>query len=114
MESYDEEFKKIVRPHFESGRKIRSLAEKFHVSVNGIICRIKKCREDCEKNPAAKEEYDLMKENEFLKKSGGILRGGNQSAAYRFTDENSETIGVRGLLKKFGFCPSAYYNYRKL
>ncbi len=69
MGSYDEEFKKkVVRLHLESGRTIRSLAEEFHVSKNGISYWVKKYREECEKNPAAKEEYDLMKENLRLKR----------------------------------------------
>lgn len=68
MAKYDEEFKKkVVRLHLEGGRTLRSLADEFHLSKNGISYWIKQYREECEKNPAAKEEYDLMKENLRLK-----------------------------------------------
>ena len=69
MASNDEEFKKrIVRMHLEEGRTIKSLSEEYHVSENGIGYWLKKYREECSKNPAAKEEYDLMKENLKLRK----------------------------------------------
>ena len=69
MASYDEEFKKrIVRMHLEEGRTIKSLSEEYHVSENGIGYWLKKYREECSKDPAAKEEYDLMKENLKLRK----------------------------------------------
>ena len=88
MASYEEEFKKrIVRMHLEEGRTIKSLSEEYHVSENGIGYRLKKYREECTKDPAAKEEYDLMtenlrlrneleeakKENEFLKKAAAFF-----------------------------------------
>lgn len=69
MASYDEEFKKrIVRKHMGEGRTIRSLSEKYHVSEKGIGYWLKKYREECSKDPAAKEEYNLMKENLKLRK----------------------------------------------
>ena len=69
MASYEEEFKKrIVRMHLEEGRTIKSLSEEYHVSENGIGYWLKKYREECTKDPAAKEEYDLMKENLRLRK----------------------------------------------
>ena len=69
MARYEEEFKKrIVRMHLEEGRTIKSLSEEYHVSENGIRCWLKKYREECTKDPAAKEEYDLMKENLRLRK----------------------------------------------
>ncbi len=69
MASYDEEFKKrIVRKHMGERRTIRSLSEKYHVSEKGIGYWLKKYREECSKDPAAKEEYDLMKENLKLRK----------------------------------------------
>ena len=37
-------------------------------SENGIGYWLKKYREECSKNPAAQEEYDLMKENLRLRK----------------------------------------------
>ena len=105
MASYEEEFKKrIVRMRLEEGRTIKSLPEEYHVSENGIGYRLKKYREECTKDPAAKEEYDLMKENlrlrkeleeakkenDFLKKSGSILCEGDRLAAYRFIDEKKK------------------------
>ena len=69
MASYNEEFKKrIVCMHLEEGRTIKSLSEEYHVSENGIGYWLKKYREECLKDPAAKEEYDLMKENLKLRK----------------------------------------------
>ena len=69
MASYEEEFKKrIVRMYPEEGRTIKSLSEEYHVSENGIGYPLKKYREECTKDPAAKEEYDLMKENLKLRK----------------------------------------------
>ena len=69
MASYEEEFKKrIVRMHLEEGRTIKSLSKQYHVSENGIGYWLKKYREECTKDPAAKEEYDLMKENLRLRK----------------------------------------------
>ena len=73
MASYDEEFKKrMVRMHLEEGRTIKSLSEEYHVSENGIGYWLKKYREECLTDHAAKEEYDLMKENLIPKKSNGI------------------------------------------
>lgn len=69
MASYDEEFKKrIVQMHLEEGRTIKSLSQEYHVSDNGIGYWLKKYREECSKNLAAQEEYDLMKENLRLRK----------------------------------------------
>ena len=69
MASYKEEFKKrIVRLHLEERRTIKSLSEEYHISENGIGYWLKKYREECTKDPAAKEEYDLMKENLKLRK----------------------------------------------
>lgn len=54
--------------HPEDERTIKSLSEGYHVSENGIGCRLKKYSEEWAKDPAAKEEYDLMKENLKLRK----------------------------------------------
>ena len=54
--------------HLEEGRTIKSLLEEYHVSENGIGYWLKKYRKECSKNPAAQEEYDLMKENLRLRK----------------------------------------------
>ena len=75
MASYDEEFKKrIVRMHLEEGR----LSGEYHVSENGIGYWLKKYREECTKDPAAKEEYDLMKENLRLRKELEEMRKENE------------------------------------
>lgn len=60
--------KRLVRMHLEEGRTIKSLSEEYQVSENGIGYWLKKYREECSKNPAAQEEYDLMKENLRLRK----------------------------------------------
>ena len=79
MASYDEEFKKrIVRMHLAQGRTIKSLSEEYHVSENGIGYWLKKYREECSKDPAAKEEYDLMKENLKLRKELEEMRKENE------------------------------------
>ena len=57
MASYTEEFKKkVVRLHLEEGRSIRSLADEFNISKNGISYWIKKYREECTRNPAAQRQ----------------------------------------------------------
>lgn len=88
MATYDENFKKkIVKLHLEGGRTIRSLSDEFHISKNVISYWIKKYREECQTNPAANDEYDIMKENlrlrqeleearkenEFLKKAAAFF-----------------------------------------
>lgn len=89
MASYDEEFKKrIVRKHMGERRTIRSLSEKYHVSEKGIGYWLKKYREECSKDPAAKEEYDLMKENLKLRKELEEMKNENnflkKAAAQQF------------------------------
>jgi len=54
--------------HPEEGRMIKSLSEEYHASEKGIWYWLKKYREECTKDPAAKDEYDLMKENLRLRK----------------------------------------------
>lgn len=69
MGSYNEEFKKkIVRLHIESGQSLKSLADEYSVSKSGISNWVKQYREECQNNTAAKDEYDLMKENLRLKR----------------------------------------------
>ena len=64
--------------HLEEGRTIKSLSEEYHVSENGIGYWLKKYREECSKDPAAKEEYDLMKENLKLRKELEEMRKENE------------------------------------
>lgn len=78
MGSYNEEIKKkIVRLHLEEGQSLKSLANEYCVSKSGIAYRIKKYREECQNNTAAKEEYDLMKENLRLKRELDELKKEN-------------------------------------
>ena len=54
--------------HPEDSRTTKSLSEEYHVFENGIGYRQKKYRNECAKNPAAKEKYDrekAKKENEL-------------------------------------------------
>ena len=64
--------------HLEEGRTIRSLSEEYHVSENGNRYWLKNYREECSKDPAAKEEYDLMKENLKLRKELEEMRKENE------------------------------------
>ena len=69
MATYEENFKKkIVKLHIEGGRTIRSLSDEFHISKNGISYWIKKYREECQTNPAAKRCFftELIKLAEAL------------------------------------------------
>lgn len=69
MGNYNEEFKKkIVRLHLEEGQTLKSLADEYGVSRSAITYWVKQYREECQNNPEAKEEYDLMRENLRLKK----------------------------------------------
>ena len=96
MASYDEEFKKrIVRMHLEEGRTIKSLSEEYHISENEIGYWLKKYREECTKDPAAKEEYDLMKENLKLRK---------ELEEIMTLRERFHYYSVRNAIKKNKFC----------
>jgi transposase len=69
MGSYEIEFKqKIVRLHLEEGRTIRSLADEYNISKASISNWVKNCREECQTNHEAKEDYDYMMENRKLRK----------------------------------------------
>ena len=88
MGSYNDEFKKkIVRLHLENGQSLKSLSDEYNVSKSGISNWVKQYREECQTNPAANDEYDIMKENlrlrqeleearkenEFLKKAAAFF-----------------------------------------
>ena len=125
---YEPEFKKkIVRLNLEEGRTLRGLAAEYGVSKASISIWVKQFREECQTNEEAKADYDFMKENlklkrqlaelqkenDFLKKSGGILCEGNRLVAYRFIQQYGHKYGVRWLLKRLNILPNAYYNYLK-
>ena len=97
MASYDEEFKKrIVRMHLEDGRTIKSLSDEYHVSENGIGYWLKKYREECSKDPAAKEEYALMKENLKLRKELEEMR--KETEFLKKQRNSSRRISISSLL----------------
>lgn len=81
-----------MRLHLERGRTDRSLADEFHVSKNGKSYWIKKYREECEKNPAAKEEYDLMKENLRLRRELEEAKAENEFLKKRQHSSRRESI----------------------
>lgn len=69
---YEKEFKRnIVRRHIEEGETIRNLAEEYGVSKTSIKMWCKKFSEECQtkakKDPNAKNELELMKENRRLR-----------------------------------------------
>ena len=69
MGHYTKEFKqKMVRLHIEESRSLQSLSNEFNVSKSGISNWVKRYREECQSSPAAQDEYDLMKENQQLRK----------------------------------------------
>jgi transposase len=69
MINYETEFKqKIVRLHLEEGRTIQSLADEYRISKASISNWVRNCREECQTNHEAKEEYDYMMENRKLRK----------------------------------------------
>lgn len=69
MGHYTKEFKqKIIRLHIEESRSLQSLSDEFNVSKSGISNWVKRYREECQNSPTAKNEYDLMKENQQLRK----------------------------------------------
>ena len=59
------------------------------------------------------EKAELEKENDFLKKSSGILCEGNRLEAYRFIDNYKEDFGLRWLFLHMNIHPNTYYNYLK-
>ena len=77
-QSYTPEFKKkIVRLHEEEGRTYKSITAEYGVSKASISKWCRELREECQKSPEAKEEYDLMKENLRLRKELEEMRKEN-------------------------------------
>ena len=75
---YESEFKKkIVRLHLEEGRTLKSLAAEYGVSRASISIWVKQFRESCQTNEEAKADYDMMKENQKLKKQLAELQKEN-------------------------------------
>ena len=66
---YETEFKEdIVRKHVSEGRSIVSSAREYEISKASVSNWVKEYREECENNPAAKSDYDLMEENRRLRR----------------------------------------------
>ena len=76
---YEPEFKKqIVRLHLEEGRTIASLQEEYNISKASISNWVNQFRKECQINPEAKEDYDMMKENLRLRKELEELKKENE------------------------------------
>ena len=68
MKTYSEELKKkIVKLHIQDGRTIRSLSAKYGIGHASISNWIRRYREECQTNDAAKSEYELMQEIQKLR-----------------------------------------------
>ena len=77
-QNYTDEFKKkIVRLHEEEGRTYKSIISEYGVSKATISKWCRNLREECQKSPEVKEEYDCMKENLRLRKELEELRKEN-------------------------------------
>ena len=85
--------------HLEEGRTIKSLSEEYHVSENGIGYWLKKYREECSKNPAAQEEYDLMKENLRLRKELEEAKKENEFLKKRQHSSHGKSISSISIYK---------------
>ena len=73
---YEPEFKnRIVRLHFEEGRTLKSLADKYSVSRASITNWINQFRKEFQKNKEAKADYDFKKENLNQKNSLQASKG---------------------------------------
>ena len=74
-QNYTPEFKKkIVRLHEEEGRTYKSITAEYGVSKAAISAWCKQFRDECQKSPELKNEYDYMKETLRLKKENDELR----------------------------------------
>ena len=88
MKLYTEEIKRaVVSQHIQEARTIESLAAEYGVSKTTVSKWVARYREECQGDPEAKKEYDLMrevrklrrknmeleKENRFLKKAAAFF-----------------------------------------
>lgn len=79
---YPSELKQeVIRLHLEEGRTIKSLTEEYHLGRGTITYWLKQYREECENNTETKEQSDsyaetlrLRKENADLKKEIEFLK----------------------------------------
>ncbi len=69
MKHYSLEFiKEIRRLHLEEGRTISSISAEYKVSKSTISKWVKEFREECQSNPKAEEEKNIMKDNLKLRR----------------------------------------------
>lgn len=77
-QNYTLEFKKkIVRLHEEEGRTYKSITAEYGVSKAAISAWCKQFRDECQKSPELKEDYDAMKEVLKLRKELEEMRKEN-------------------------------------
>lgn len=77
-QNYTPEFKKkIVRLHEEEGRTYKSITAEYGVSKAAISAWCKQFRDECQKSPELKEDYDAMKEVLKLRKELEEMRKEN-------------------------------------
>lgn len=77
-QNYTPEFKKkIVRLHEEEGRTYKSITAEYGVSKASISKWCSELREECQKSPESKTEYDNMKELLRLKRENEELHKEN-------------------------------------
>lgn len=88
---YEPELKeKVLRLYLEKGRTKKSLTEEFNIGKGTLTYWLQQYRKECEKNPTQQEESDayaeanrLRKENKELKKEVDFLK----KAAAFFAEE---------------------------
>lgn len=109
------------------GRTLKSLSEEYGIHHTTISLWVRKYRDEAaadaekakifatleENRRLHKKLAELEKENDFLKKSRGVLCEGKQVSSYHFIDKYSKRFGVAWILKSLNISPTAYYNYRK-
>ncbi len=79
---YNKELKsKIIRLHLEQGRTIKSLTQEYHLGNCTLNYWLKEYRKECQNNPSVKHESDeyseklrLIRENEELRKENDFLK----------------------------------------
>ncbi len=72
---------KIIRLHLEQGRTIKSLTQEYHLGNGTLNYWLKEYRKECQNSPSVKHESDeyseklrLIRENEELRKENDFLK----------------------------------------
>ena len=74
-QNYIPEFKKnIVCLHLEEGRTYKGITAEYGVSKASITKCYSEFSKECQTDPQAKEDYESMKENLWLKRENEELR----------------------------------------